>query len=708
MAIISKIREHSGVAVGVVAVSLLLFLVGGDLLSNNSILNSGSRDPEVGEINGEGIKNSVYQSEIKELESEYALNQNKAPDAQTSQGFAEQAWSMLVFKNGYKDEMDKLGLTITPEEKEDMLSGENIHPVVKSSFTDPKTGEFNKQNVKSFRSQIAEAAKTNEQAARQYVSWQNFVRKLPDDRLRTKYENMLKMTYYVTKEEAKREYQNLTAKGEVKYLFVPYSAIADSTIKPTDAQLQEYLSAHKGKYQVKNTRTVDYVQWMLSPSSADSAAFRTALAETRTEFASAENDTLFAASKSDNKKVMNTLAINELPAALADQAATLQKGQVYGPVNAGATYNLYKVTDISNEGAFSARASHILFKWTSPAPADKKAALDQANKILKEIKGGKSFEDMARQYGTDGTAPQGGDLGWFSEGRMVKPFEAAVMNAKTKGLLPSPVETDFGYHLIKITETKTNLKYKVVTIENNVPVSSETVDSILVAAQKFKTEATDKATFEEAVKKYKLNKMSTGGLMSNQFSVNDMTDARPIIQWAFNAENTGVVSDVYDNINNRAVVALLTKKSEEGTASVEDVRDALTAEVRKQEKAKQIIAKLKGNTLEEMQTAFGTGAVVNTAPELTQGASSLQDFGYDPGAVGKIFSLKAGATSKPFAAENGVAAVTLVKTVPAPEIADYSQFKTQLMQRRSGNVSNAVNEAIRELSKIKDERIKMQ
>ena len=55
---------------------------------------------------------------------------------------------------------------------------------------------------------------------------------------------------------------------------------------------------------------------------------------------------------------------------------------------------------------------------------------EKAKKILSDIRGGASFADKAREFGTDGTSSKGGDLGWFTSGQMVKPFQKAVFDAK--------------------------------------------------------------------------------------------------------------------------------------------------------------------------------------------------------------------------------------------------------------------------------------
>lgn len=87
------------------------------------------------------------------------------------------------------------------------------------------------------------------------------------------------------------------------------------------------------------------------------------------------------------------------------------------------------------------RASHILVE-------DEKTAKE----VKKKLDEGKSFEELAKEYSTDGSASNGGDLGWFGKGQMVEPFENAAFALK-EGEISDPVKTDFGYHIIKVTQT---------------------------------------------------------------------------------------------------------------------------------------------------------------------------------------------------------------------------------------------------------------
>ena len=708
MSVISYIRNRSGIAVSVVAIAMLLFIVGGDFMSGNSVIKDlfGGGN-HVGEINGHKITFEEYNKELGRLENEYSLNTGKNADEQTMQSLREQAWNELINKYVYDPQTASVGISVTEAETIDMVQGDNINPQVKQVFTDPQTGQFNKDQVKQFLANIPEAAKKNEEAARQYLAWTNFEKNLPSLRTRSRYENMLAKTSYITTAEAQREYENQVAKVEARYFFVPFSTIVDSTIKPTDEELTAYLQENKLKFKTQDAVTFDYVQFMLNPSKEDTAYFAKELEEIKGRFQTETNDTVFAAANSDNPTSVQSLAPGALPKEISGIAGGLTANTVYGPFVQGGTYNLYKVISIANEGDANAKASHILFKWDEPTDEKKKIAKDKANGILAQIKGGASFEEMARIHGTDGTAQQGGDLGWFGKGQMVKPFEEAIFGAKSLGLLPALVETDFGYHIIKITAVPTNTKYKVVTINKTITPSTDTEIEIFIRAAEFAGAAVDKASFEAQVAKTPgLIKLSATNIQKNATGVNDISEAREIIRWALNDAKPGDVGSSF-NLKDRFVIPVMVRKSEEGNPSLDDLREAITPEVIKQKKAKTMLAKIEGaKTLEEMQKKYGAEAIVKSTSELTASATALPDLGYDPQAVGRIFGLKEGKTSKAFAGESGIVAFQLTKYTKPSAIADYSAYKTQLEAKRPPASAYTVLEALKEIAKVKDLRYK--
>jgi len=698
MAIITKIRERAGLAVGIVAVSLGLFVVGSDLLSSNSSIFTSKQI--VGEIDGEDITYEDLQQEITRLEYDYFVQQGKNPDEQGMQSIREQAWNQLIFNKIFKSEAEAAGIIVSDGEKVDMVQGENIHSAIKSTFVSQETREFDKSMVVNFLKNIDKAQ------PQQKAAWYNFEAKLPDDRLRTKYEALLTKTNYATTQEAKREYESQTARADFEFVYVPFSSMPDSVIKPPDDELADHLKRFQYKYKSQDTRTLDYVQFLIQPSKDDSAYFQEELGRLREEFLSATDDTSYAKSKTDGKESFKSVSLGDLPKDLSGNVDSLKKGQVYGPFLSGNTYTLYKMVDKVNEGGFFAKASHILFKSSGPSDTAKAGAKARANAVLARIRKGESFEDMARQFGTDGTASQGGDLGWFGEGRMVKPFEEAVFKASGKGLLGELTETDFGFHIIKVTEPKTNLKFKVASIERNISAGDKTKEAIYREANEFKSMLTDLASLDTLARKSgKLVKMTANMLQKSSVYVNDIPDARGLVIWAFSDETKTGDSRLYE-LNDRYVVAMKKSETVEGPAKLEDVKDMVKMALIKEKKAAIMMARLKGKTPKDMATAYGAGAVANAAPGITLSGSNLGDFGYDPLIVGKAMGMKPNSVSSPFAGESGVGALMMTSFTPAPATKDYSSYKTQLEQKYVSRGQYYITEALKEIKKVKDNRVK--
>ncbi len=713
MAIITKIREKAGVAVGVVAVALGLFIVGQDLLSGNSSLFGNAQI--VGEIGGNDVELDEFNQEYAKVEQDYFLQNNKAPGETETNGLREQAWNQMVFTKLFGKIYDDLGITCTEAELKDMILGNNIHPSIKQTFVDPNTKLFDKGMVTNFLKSI-QAAATNkdpknaaqtQQAQVQLASWMNFEKKLPEDRKRTKLENLLKSSIYVTKLEAEKEYFAQIAKASFKCLYVPFTDIPDSLVAPTEAEMETWLASNKYRYKLQSTRSIDYLTVKVQPGKDDSIAFKQEIEAIKSEFATATNDTLFASGKSDEAAALQSLSPSQLPADLAPIAASLSKGSIIGPMIQGNAYTIYKVVDVVNEGDGEARASHILFKMNPADEADKKNALAKANDILSQIKKGASFEEMARVHGTDGTAPNGGDLGFFGPGRMVKKFEDAVFNAKGLGLIPNVVETEFGYHLIKVTSPKNNLKYKVLPIKKIITAGDKTRQETYAKAYQLKGLITDRKSFNEAYAKDKSLMLSSGfSLTKTSYGVNEIEDGRSIIRWAFNESDTGKVSDVFE-LNDRYVIAILSKVTVEGEVNLAGVKDAVKSEVVKDKKTAKILEKL-GNSgkIEDLAAKYGAGAKVLDNPDAILSGSSLPEIGFDPTLLGKMFGLKQGAEFGPTRAENGVVAARMVSFTDAPKIADYKMYTDGITTRRSGSVQFFMIEAVKELEKVVDDRIK--
>ncbi|TPE45599.1 peptidylprolyl isomerase [Pontibacter mangrovi] len=698
MALINKIREKSGWAVGAIALGLGVFVVGGDLLGPNSRL-LGNNANTVGEIAGEEIDYQEFDAVLQQAKADYENRVGRAATEAELAMLREQAWNQLIFKIALQKEYDRLGLEVTDEELADMVQGNNIHPAVMQAFANPQTGEFDRNQVVQYLQNL-DATGTR-------PMWMNFEQSIAADRLQGKYAGLLSKTVYVTGAEAKNFYKAQNAAASLKVLFVPYFTVSDSAVEVTDAQLKDYYERNKELYKVEDGRTIEYVTIPVTASKEDSTYYNEEIARVAKQFASATNDSAFVNANSDVPYSGAYVTPANLPEQLRKQQ--LEKGKVYGPYTSNGSVALYKVVDAKQADKFSVKASHILIRPENDTPEAKAAAKAKAQDVLSQIKNGADFAQMAVQYGTDGTASRGGDLGWFPEGQMVAPFDNAVFGFSGTGLLPNLVETEYGYHIVKVTEPKTKQQYKVAAVERTIEPSEGTRDAAYAVADELAGTSDNTEEFLKNIEANKsLVKEEAANIGKNQVLVNNLSGARELVRWAY-ADDTevGDVSPVVE-INDQFVVATLTGEREKGYASVEDVREELTAAVRDELKAKQIIEKLKGQkgSLDQMAAAYGPDAMVKTADNVTFASASIPGIGVEPLAVGEAFGLKQGARTAPIEGQGGVLVVELTNLTPAPEIDDFENVKKQILATRAGRAETQAFEAIKEKADIKDNRVR--
>ncbi|TDB66038.1 peptidylprolyl isomerase [Arundinibacter roseus] len=702
MALINKIREKSGIAVTVIAVSLIFFIVGGDLLGPNSMFGGGNNQT-LGEIAGKEIDIQSFQNRLDVMRQNYEAQTGRAAGEQEIVALREQAWNQLIVDIAYKEQYEKLGLTVTDEEMVDMVQGNHISPSIQQAFANPTTGAFDKSAVVNYLKNLKTLPLPQQQ------SWAEFEQNLRSDRLRQKYENLVRTSTYVTKAEAEKEYMAQNTRASLRYLYVPFYSVPDTTIKVTDSQLESYLSAHRDEYKGVSTRTVQYVTFPVLPAKDDSAALYTEIKTLARGLASAENDSAYARMNSDIA-MPTDMSYASMSDQLKEAVTTFVPGGVYGPYREGNTYFIYKYNGTKKDSLSTVKASHILIRPENPSDSAKEVARQRAEGILGQIRGGASFEAMAATNSADpGSAQRGGDLGYFqNNGSMVKPFEDAVFSMSGTGLIGRLVESQFGFHIIKVTDAKSNTLYRLAGIAKTIAPSQATRDEAYRKADQFAGSVKTKSQFDEAVKADKSLVVATANrLPESSSNVNAIQNAREIVRWAFN-DKTDIndVSQVFET-DDQYVVAVLTGKTDEDEVKIDDFRDELTAKVRNQLKAEQITSKLGAvGDLEAMAKKYGAGALLETANDISLATGLLSSAGFDPIALGKGFGLQKGKKSPVFTGENGVFVMELVDRTEAPQIADYTPYKTQLQQGIESRASFLLNEAVRDNAKIVDRRAK--
>ena len=700
MALIGTLRNKMGTWVVVfVFVAISAFILGDIFSGNSSILNWGRNS--VGEIAGRDISYDEFQSVIREREANYFLQLGREPGEREMPAVRQQAWDLLIARHAIESEFAKVGIEVTDDELVDMISGTNIDPSIKQAFTNPETGEFDRSRLGTYINSL----KTMPANSDARVRWELFQRDLKPGRERIKYENLLIKSNYITNAEAEREYHVQTDVAEIKYLYVPFYAVGDSAVNVTDNDLKAYYNKNIERYKTEESRDIKYVSIPVEPSSEDTLAVREDLARYAAEFRTTQDDSTYAAANSEGQNPYSKYTPATLPSFI--NRDSLIQGKVIGPFLDANTYKVAKISKIFNDTVYSARAKHILIKWADPSEASKKEARDKAQNILKDIRGGADFSAKAREFGTDGTASRGGDLDWFTSGQMVKPFETAVFSVNKPGLLNNLVETEYGYHIIEVTNPKTNTAYNIAVIERAIMPSDATLNEAFRKAEAFASDLSDLEDFVARAKEQGLVVLEGRNILAGDRRIGTIGEARQVVQWLFRDASEGKISQVFD-LQDQNVVAIMTGEVKKGYKPLASARDEIMPAVRNELKGKVIIEKLNGlkGSLDEIKTAYGQDANVYSSSDVKLSSNSLPTVGFDPVAVGLSFSLENAQRSNPHAGENGVVIIELTNKTIAPSITDYSVYKTQLDQGNINRSSVGVAEAIKEHADIVDERYK--
>lgn len=705
MALIGTLRNKMGTWVVVfVFVAIVAFILT-DLLGNNTLFN----DNSVGEIAGHTVSLEEFQQAVQEREANYVLNFGRQPGEREMATLRQQAWELLILRHAVEKQYDKVGINVPIEEEEDMIYGRNVDENIKQAFTNPETGEFDKNRLLSYLKELNNPPadpQMRQMWQEQRTRWEIFQRDLRPGRERLKYENLLVKTNYVTSAEAEREYHLQNDVAEIKYLYVPYYTVSDSAAQVSDSDIEAYYNENKERYKTEESRDLKYVAFSLTPTAEDSLDIREEMEKIANDLQASKEDSAYAAANTDGTNAYGKFNVSSLPQSV--QNAELKEGNVIGPFVDGNAYKVVKISRIYEDTVFTARASHILIKWDNETDAAKKAAKEKARGIIRELKSGASFAAKARENSADpGSASRGGDLGWFSTGRMVKPFEDAVFGANKPGLLNDVVETDYGYHIISVTNVKDNVAYEIATVEREIGPSDVTANAAYRKAEAFAADLNGQEEFVQKASKEGFSVQDAKNVSSDDRRAGNLGDARQVVQWAFRDASVGDVSEVFD-LQTQYVVAVLTNKTDQGYKSVKEVREQILPEVRKKIKGEQIIEKLKGTegTLEELASKYGSDANVYSSSDLKLNSNSLPSAGFDPKAVGVAFSLENGKRSHPFRGENGVFIIETQSKTVAPELAEYSTYKTTLQQNAQGRSSYGIAEAIKDHADIEDERYK--
>lgn len=707
MAVIGKIRQKAGLLIGIVGFSLVAFILG-DLLTSNRSFISGS-DNSVAQIGGKKIEVLEFESRVKQMEENYKLNTgNESIDQATLESLREQAWTEMLNDYIMDPQYNKLGIKVSGDELFDMIQGKNPHPQIKEAFKDPNTGEFSPANVLQFLKNMDSDATGKTRA-----QWLAFEKYINEERIKEKYNDLIKHGLFTTSAEAKRLHENQGKTANIRFIDFNYATIADSTIKVEEKELREYYNSHQNDYKQEASRTVEYVVFDVTPSPEDREnAFRS-IEKLVQPFGESTDDSLFASVNADTKSEISFYKKGTLAPALDTTFfGSASPGTVVGPFEENNSFKIAKLIDIKNQ-ADSLKVSHALiaFAGAERAPAELTRTRDEAKSIADSLlaiikKDSKRFNDIAKNMSDDKVASEkDGDLDWITmESPMDPRFKTGAFET-SKGDV-SLVESNFGFHLIKVTDQTTPVsKVKVAVIDRRIQAGSKTYQLAFAKANEFASKNTTIESFNKTVQEQGLNKRVAENLKENDKTIAGLESPRPLIQWAYQSEK-GTVSKPYD-FANKFVIGVVTDVKEKGISTFEQATDGVKTKVITQKKAKMFADKIEAarasaKTIDELAAKLGVG--VKTAEKVSFSSSFLANVGVEPAVVGTVFSTPVNQLSKPVEGTAGVFVIVVDKIDEPQTPFEAAQFQKQAVQQLQQRAAYEVFNALKEKAEVNDNR----
>lgn len=700
MAILGKIRERSIFLILVIGMALFAFVISGVIDGNSQ--NIGLSEP-VGIVNDEKIESDFFRQMVEQTQRTYNFSTIKSLNL---------VWDQTLRNTIFKQEFEKLGIDAGKDQLEQIISSDDN--LINNPNFQNESGFFDFQIFSDYIAQL----KTQNPTA--YENWKFQEKSIINVAKQKIYLDLIKASTSITIAEAKDHYHLENDNVNIKYAFIPYEIIEDSVIKINDTEVANYIRENKLKYEKDKSTSIQLVTFEDVPTEDDLLEIRSRLDALKSKQivyneVSKLTDTIEGFKQIDD--IVEFIdQYSEVPYdtvykprgrfnnEYADILFGLEKGEVFGPYRDNNNFKLSKLIDIKRNA--SIRASHILISYNGATRANsnvsrtEKEAKSLANRVYREARRSSSdFRELAMKYSDGPTKNSGGDLGFFQQGQMAEEF-FTFANTNRVGKL-GIVKTEFGYHIIKITD-KDDLALIADVVIKAVP-SDKTSNEVFRKATQFEMESKNDKDFAKIAQNNNYKIRTVSQISELEENLPGLPKQRNIVRWTFEEDSS--VGDVKRFTLNSGgyVVVQITEKIDKGLSSIDNVGE----EVRKiiSKKKKEVIIKNRYKDIQSLDSfSKEDKVIIETASAINQKNPTIPGTGNEPFVVGAAFALNEGKTSSLIAGEKGVYMVVLLKKNIVPDLDDYSSYSKLILKNSSQNLAENIFNALKSVANIEDNR----
>ena len=623
MAALGTIRKRGVILVCIISFGLFAFIAEEAFRSCDSAKNNERQ--QIGEVFGEKISVQEFQKLVDEYTEVIKMQQGQdnLPEEQMNQ-VKDMVWNSYIQNKIVAHEAEKLGLTVTDAELQDILKTGTSPMLAQTPFVNQQTGRFDVSALQKFlagykaqKANPSANAQMMDQYTKIYNYWSFIEKTLRQQTLAQKYQSLLAHCFLSNPVEAKMAFKEENEESKIQLAAFPYSDIQDDKVKVVESDLKAKYDEMKARFkQPVESRDIKFVDIQVEASQADRAALNKEFAGYHTQLAAAADPTEVV------RKSASTVAYLGIPVAKdafpSDIAATLDSMAVGATtaVKANKADNTLNIVKLVNKQQLP---DSIQYRVIQVAAASVAEAKTKADSIQGAISGGADFEAIAKKYG------QTGEKAWMTTRQyefaqsMDKDNKAFINALNTQAVnATSQLQLGQGYVILQVCDRKAMIeKYTAAVIKKNVDFSQDTYRT---AYNKFSSFVSANQTADEIVKNaaksgYKVQDLKD--ITTATHYVANIHSTREALKWIFEAKE-GSVSPMYECGNNdHLLVVVLDKINRIGFRGLDDpqVKEMVKAEVIKDKKAEMIEAKLNG--VKNIAAAKSKGAKVSEVNQIT-------------------------------------------------------------------------------------------
>ena len=710
MAVLGEIRRRPWVLIGFIAIALLAFLV-----NPESINKVFGKNPNImGKVNGEEITRDEYNDQLM------MMQQQAQQQGQPTEGLEEQAWQTLVQSKLIKQQFEKMGLSLTDDFFWNQLQFDPMFAQNPQNF-DAK-GNFKTQEIKKQIESLKESGNVE-----QYNAWLR-VRKGIEYRMMAR-QLFANVSNGVTanKKEAAEIIKQRDEVANIDFVKVDYTAFAQKNpVKVTTQDLADFIKKHPVMFKAQASRNLGIVHFPAAPSEADKNITLSEINKLLTQgvdngnglesFQNTKNDSMFVTINSETGYNPQYFTKEQLPAGIRDKVATAGTGQIFGPYEEQNYYVVSKI--LAKKPMDSTQSKHILISYKGletaqgeAAKRSKEEAKKLADQIFADVKANPAKFNEYLKLSADGSSANGGDVGWTTtaQPKFVPEFQRFV-DQSPKGAT-GLVETQFGYHIINITDKKSGaMTYKVANLTKAIKASDATTSKIHNTSTSFIQQVQGKSfnEFVNLAKKNNYNFQNPKMVQRFQGTLQGIGTDKDveILKWAFDKKREKGDSDIFTASNGDRIVVYLNGKQEAGIADPESVREQIEPLVKNQLLAKKITEKIttaKATTLDQVAKLFGTQKESGQINLLNPNIGMAME----PKVAGAAFGVGINKVSQPIEGTTGVYVVMKKGVTANKQPGDVKQIVDAMTQQNARMFGQAMMKSLQDNADIKDYRIEV-